>query len=199
MKAALSRAQFESCIVELNRKLPFLESLVLIFNNPKQQLQQCHLDALSKLSNLRSLAVKANMSPTNVTFAPLADLEYLAELRLIQTEYSTGLTDAHVESLSELYSLEVLEFPGHASSFKGACWYTCWYTCWANQAASCTRSPFTPQCMPHTQPSSLPLTHNRHTRPWQPHSPPRRSIHLHPNLRQPHYSHTATTLTPTPY
>jgi hypothetical protein len=104
-------------MLELNARLPHLETLVLIFNNARQQLEQRHVDAMSRLSSLRSLSVQANVS--GATFAPLAALEQLAELRLLQSEHSTGLTDAHVESLAELYSLEVLEFPGHASSFTG--------------------------------------------------------------------------------
>lgn len=117
----ISLSQFEAAMSQLASRLAQLEQLVLIFNNPGQQLETRHLAALSALPRLTALTLQANFHPESCSFsAVLGGLAGLTALTLLPSEASTGLTDAHVASLAGLSSLASLEFPGHARAFSGA-------------------------------------------------------------------------------
>jgi hypothetical protein len=98
-----------------------LEELVLLFNNPGQQLESRHLAALAPLRRLRRLTLQANFHPEACSFgAALGGLSSLQALVVLPSEASAGLTDGHVASMAGLRALRELEFPGHARAFTGA-------------------------------------------------------------------------------
>jgi hypothetical protein len=98
-----------------------LQELVLLFNNPAQQLETRHLASLAVLPQLQRLTLQANFHAEACSFgAALGGLRELSALTLLPSDASVGLTDGHVASMAGLSSLVSLEFPGHARAFTGA-------------------------------------------------------------------------------
>lgn len=85
----------------LAARLVQLEELVLVFNNPAQQLETRHLASLAVLPALSVLTLQANFHADACSFsAALGSCSALRKLVVLPSEASAGLTDKHVASLA---------------------------------------------------------------------------------------------------